>query len=306
MTVVYARGYRRFEGERSARRLRLVPIFREGYATAMRGVVLLVLRLLFILVPLILVGFFMYFQSGAVADALRRMPGAAARDEADVARTALSVSILLFHEWTGFWIVLLTLLVGAGLVTDDLRTRALPLYLVRPITPLDYFLGKFLVPVAALATYALLPGVLLWLLGASLRPSGESLQFLVDTRRVGLALLEHFAVLATGYASLVLLVSTVARRRGASVVLGALLFLGGQLLAVAAHGAAGPLGELVRGFSLFYDSQRVLRDGLGTSLPWDAGVDLPSVEFAWGVPAALFAGCALAVLRRARTTEVVS
>ena len=50
---------------------------------------------------------------------------------------------------------------GAPLVADDLGANAFPLYLVRPIRPLDYVLGKSLVFPALLAVATLLPGVAL-------------------------------------------------------------------------------------------------------------------------------------------------
>ena len=304
--TVYARGYRAFQGTKSARGLRFLPIFREARRDAVRGVLLLVFRLVFILIPLVLIGFFLYFQSGALAATMRRMPGAGSLSELETARRGLATALLLFHEWTGFWIVLLTLFVGAGLVADDLRTRALPLYLVRPITPFDYFLGKWLVPASVLATYVLAPGLLLVLLAASMRPSGETLDFLLDRRDVVVALVVHYAVLAVGYTSLVLLVSTLAKRRLTAIVVGALVFLGGTLVATTASGVAGPLGDAARAASLYADTQRVLRDGLGETLPYGQALQLPSTAAAFFVPGALLVACAVAVLRRARTSEVVA
>ena len=37
----------------------------------------------------------------------------------------------------------LTLIVGSGLIADDRRDNAIPLYLSKPLTPLEYLLGKF-------------------------------------------------------------------------------------------------------------------------------------------------------------------
>lgn len=304
--TVHARGYRPLREKHRTRGLRFLPIFREARRDAMRGVMLLVFRLVFVLLPLVLIGFFLYFQSGPLAAILRRNAPGVELDDLDTARQSLSIAILLFHDWTALWIVLLSLFVGAGVVADDLRTRALPLYLVRPITPLDYFLGKWLVPASALVVYVLCPGLLLVLLAASMRPTGETWAFLVDRRDVVLALLHHFAVLAVGYASLVVLVSTVARRRLSAIVIGALVFLGGTLVSVTADGVDGPLGDAARAASLYANAQRVLQDGLGSSLAFGAQRQLPSTTAAYVVTGGLFLACAVAVLRRARTSEVVS
>jgi hypothetical protein len=177
---------------------------------------------------------------------------------------------------------------------------------VRPITPFDYFLGKWLVPASVLLVYVLLPGLLLVLLSASMRPSGETLDFLADRRDVVVALLVHYAVLAVGYTSVVVLVSTVAKRRITAIVIGALVFLGGTLVATTAVGVEGPLGDAARAASLYADSQRILRDGLGETLPYRSNLQLPSTTAAFFVPGALFVACLVAVLRRARTSEVVS
>src|SRR5207237_1775851 len=112
------------------------------------------------------------------------------------------------------------------------------------------------------------PGLLLVVFAAFLRPSGTSFEFLVQQGDVVVGLLRHFAVLATAYTSLVLLVSACVRRRLTAIVLSVLAFLGGGLVAAAAHGVEGPLGDVARACSLYDDAYRVLRDALGTGLPW--------------------------------------
>jgi ABC-type transport system involved in multi-copper enzyme maturation permease subunit len=56
----------------------------------------------------------------------------------------------------GFILGLLTLIVGAGLIANDRRSNALPLYLARPLSPTEYIVGKLGVVVAfALAVTAI-------------------------------------------------------------------------------------------------------------------------------------------------------
>ncbi|MFN7974177.1 MAG: hypothetical protein U0166_17810 [Acidobacteriota bacterium] len=62
--------------------------------------------------------------------------------------------------------VLVTVFAGAGLISGDLRTRALPLYLSRPVSRFDYALGKFLVIEFFLGLVTLLPSELLVFLRA--------------------------------------------------------------------------------------------------------------------------------------------
>ena len=54
-----------------------------------------------------------------------------------------------FFQQAFFWqtlpLVLMTIYVGAGLISSDLSANALPLYFSKPITRTDYILGKFAV-----------------------------------------------------------------------------------------------------------------------------------------------------------------
>lgn len=120
-----------------------------------------------------------------------------------------------------FFVLLMTALVGAGIVADDLKSKAITLYLSRPITILDYIIGKGAVVVTLLALLAILPGlltaVLALLLGyASPTVAGEAaLAFL----GVGLLLTVFFAGLA------LLLSSLTSRKAFAGVGIFAILLL---------------------------------------------------------------------------------
>jgi len=80
-----------------------------------------------------------------------------------------------FLEWQSRYLFLLLLVVGAGLIAKDVKFKALQLYLAKPITNLEYILGKLGVVVFFLAMVTLVPGVLLFLIQAIL--VGDSLYF---------------------------------------------------------------------------------------------------------------------------------
>ncbi len=44
-----------------------------------------------------------------------------------------------------FWMFVVTALAGPGLIADDLKAQALPIYFARPVTPFTYLFGKWLV-----------------------------------------------------------------------------------------------------------------------------------------------------------------
>jgi ABC-2 type transport system permease protein len=61
--------------------------------------------------------------------------------------------------------MLLVLIVGPGLISQDLRFNALPLYLSRPLRRRDYFLGKLGVIVAFLGAVTVVPAVIAYVFG---------------------------------------------------------------------------------------------------------------------------------------------
>jgi ABC-2 type transport system permease protein len=61
--------------------------------------------------------------------------------------------------------MVLILLVGPNLISQDLRYNALPLYLSRPLRRIDYFLGKWGVIVVFLGAVTIVPAVAAYVLG---------------------------------------------------------------------------------------------------------------------------------------------
>jgi hypothetical protein len=191
--------------------------------------------------------------------------------------------------------------VGAGLIAEDLKARALPLYLVRPVTPFDYWLGKLLVPVRVLAVTVLAPGLALILIGALFQPSERMLPFLWDRRGLVVAVVLHWAYVALVWSSLALFVSAVARGRGAAIVLGGILFFAGVVSQLVASHLDGRTAELLHATSLYQDGRAVLGagiEGVRGRLP-----EVPDALLVGGAVVLLAAGV---VVRRARTVEVVA
>jgi ABC-2 type transport system permease protein len=59
------------------------------------------------------------------------------------------------------FVFFITVYVGSGLIADDLRARALQLYLSRPLTRMQYIAGKAAILMVALASVTWLPAMLL-------------------------------------------------------------------------------------------------------------------------------------------------
>lgn len=75
-----------------------------------------------------------------------------------------SGSFLVYLRTQMMFAFLVTIFAGSGVISGDLRTRALPLYLSKPIGRGDYVLGKLLVPSTLIAMVTLVPAELLLLL----------------------------------------------------------------------------------------------------------------------------------------------
>jgi ABC-2 type transport system permease protein len=71
----------------------------------------------------------------------------------------------VFLSWELWFAMLLVLLAGPNLISQDLRYNALPLYFSRPLRRTDYFIGKLGVIVALLAMAIILPAIVAYLLG---------------------------------------------------------------------------------------------------------------------------------------------
>ncbi len=70
-----------------------------------------------------------------------------------------------FFQFEIFFSMLLVVLVGPGLISQDLRFNAMPLYFSRPLRRSDYFLGKLGVIAVFLGAVMIAPAVVAWVLG---------------------------------------------------------------------------------------------------------------------------------------------
>jgi ABC-2 type transport system permease protein len=70
-----------------------------------------------------------------------------------------------FFQIELFFSMILVLLVGPNLISQDLRFNALPLYFSRPLRRIDYFMGKLGVIGVFLGAVAILPALIAYVLG---------------------------------------------------------------------------------------------------------------------------------------------
>jgi ABC-type transport system involved in multi-copper enzyme maturation permease subunit len=81
-------------------------------------------------------------------------------------REVLWRSVFLFtFKAELFWVFVVIVRAGPGLIADDLKSRALPIYFARPVTPLTYLAGKWMVVACYIGLVVLVPNLLALILG---------------------------------------------------------------------------------------------------------------------------------------------
>lgn len=158
---VYERAYRRYEGPLTAERRRFLIVPRYAFGDVFRSRLFTAFYTLCFGYPLVCaVLIYLHYN----ASALKIL-------ELDPSKLlSIDEKFFLFFlriqgNVLGF---LVTLVVGPSLVSPDLRSNGLALYLSRPFSRTEYVAGKMTVLVVLLSAITWIPGVLLFLLQAYL------------------------------------------------------------------------------------------------------------------------------------------
>jgi ABC-type transport system involved in multi-copper enzyme maturation permease subunit len=307
--AVYERGYRTYNGDFSGAPAWYV-IYRENYRLAFSSWGFRILGLLF-LIWFVIWGAGIYFTLG-IADNSQRMSRGMAGQQPWTAAVQLKQMLLVFYGGVSILTGLLAILVGSGLISGDLRARALPLYLVRPIRSWEYVLGKALVLPRVLLWTCLAPGLIYYLLVGVWRPPGESAAWLADNLDIIESIFMHYITASVSYTGLMLFLSARTERGGAVVSMAAAILFAGSLLSVLMSQLDG-VGQVMK--------------YAGIPLNTVAGITRNSIEATWATQShsdqldevlshiptptgALLLGIVLlglgvfGALRRARTVEV--
>lgn len=104
--------------------------------------------------------------------------------------------------------MLLILIVGPNLISQDLRYNALPLYFSRPLRRFDYFLGKWGVVVAFLGAVTIAPAIVAYVLGLLF---SLDLTILRETFPLLLASIAYGLLISASAGTLILALSSLSR-----------------------------------------------------------------------------------------------
>lgn len=190
---IVASGYRRWEGTRRGRAWRFLVIARAGVRVTGRSrwlwrfVLLAWLPLLYYGLAFFAVG---QLTEARTIDAAKDMwqfqvlrgtfGGPLAErflEDPTAQRPAIWAALIHFfmHYTQIFCVMIVVAIVGPRLVSEDLRSRALALYLARPITRLDYVAGKLAVVCFWVSAVTLFPALALYALSIVFSPSIDAL-----------------------------------------------------------------------------------------------------------------------------------
>ncbi|MDA1296958.1 MAG: ABC transporter permease subunit [Chloroflexi bacterium] len=227
---VFDLGYQRYEGQREGRWRARKAVYVDGLRIALgigRGGRAKILPWLFVAVA-IAVGLIFALNAGAVD----RVVGEGAAEAADLP------SHSDYYAFGAILLFLFAAVVGPELLCPDRHNRVINLYLVRPITSIDYVAARFLAFLTIMLVVAWLPQIVL-LAGLAFGASQPG-DYLVDNWQDIPKFLAAGAAIAVYTTSMGLAVAAFTTRRGYASVGLVGLFVISQF-------AAGILGEVASG-----------------------------------------------------------
>jgi ABC-2 type transport system permease protein len=171
---IFDQGYQHWSGQLSGHAWRWLAITRRGVKTALQGRFVR-LAILASWLPALMLAFVLCMwglverQSDLVETFKPFLTSLLGRPVILGPREyRIDIWTLCFHyflSWELGFVMVLVLLVGPNLVSQDLRYNALPLYFSRPLRRIDYFLGKLGVIAALLGLSVIGPALVAFVLG---------------------------------------------------------------------------------------------------------------------------------------------
>lgn len=222
------KGYRHYEGKRHGRLTRSLTIARCGTRLALkkRGLIAMVLLGIapaFVLAVLI-------FQASK-ADEFIKLAGrfiySSGEWELLVGKTPTLAGIWQvifsrFFIWQLIPVAIVVTYVGPELISQDLRVRALQVYYARPVTRVDYILGKLMVVAVFVGMLTVVPAVLLYTVGVIL---SKSIVVVGETWPILVGILGGYLLVSVVAGVLVLVCSSLSRRSGYVAIAWAILLI---------------------------------------------------------------------------------
>jgi len=257
-------------------------------------------------------GFGLYFSVG-VSESMERFMsrGGETRSFEMISLGLLKNTITGFYFTTSVLSALFCMFCGSGLIADDVRHRALSLYLVRPLSPVDYAIGKAIVLPKLLFKAYLLPGLLFFLLTALWQEDISAMTFVKGHFDVVLNLLYLWLITSLGVSGVMLALSARHNSRGPVMGIAAAVFFGGIIIQLIGRRLGGLLGEFMRHCSVIMNGWGLLVEGTFSPRRTPSPERLterleqfPSTGLGLVVALAVFALGFAITMRRAQSAEI--
>lgn len=212
---IFDQGYQHWQGTLSGHTWRWLAITRHGVRVQIKNRILRFLILLAWIGPaMALVGFVALWglveqKSAGVLALLQFLPPELLGDAKAFRPAVWTLAYSYFFMAEMYFIMLIVVVAGPGLISRDLRFNALPLYLARPVTRLDYFLGKLGVIGVIVGMVAVGPAVFAYVVGICFC---LDLSVIRDTYRILLGSIAYGLVITLSIGLLILAMSSLTRR----------------------------------------------------------------------------------------------
>jgi ABC-2 type transport system permease protein len=214
---IFDQGYQHWSGHTSSHAWRWLAITRRGVGTALQGRLVRLALILacfpaILLVAVLCVWGLIERQSALIDTVKPYLMALLGQPILDGPREyRVEIWTICFHyflSWQLWFSMVLVLLVGPNLISQDLRYNALPLYFSRPMRRIDYFIGKLGVIVALLTALIIVPSIVAYLLGLLF---SLDITIIRDTSRVLLASIVYGLVISISTGMLMLALSSLSR-----------------------------------------------------------------------------------------------
>lgn len=214
---IFDQGYQHWNGRLSGHAWRWLAVTREGVRAqwkkrATRSAVLVAFGPALILSALLIVWGLLEQQSSlldTIRPLLRGLPTEIVEGPKLYRASFWTMAYHYFFAVQTFFAMILVLIVGPDLISQDLRFNAMPLYFARPMRRIDYFLGKLGVIGFYLALVAIGPALAAFLLGLAF---SFELSVFRDTARLMGGVIAYGLLIVVSAGTLMLALSSLSRR----------------------------------------------------------------------------------------------
>jgi ABC-2 type transport system permease protein len=213
---IFDQGYQHWAGHLTGHAWRWLAITRRGVRNALEGrwmrVFLVMAWMPALILAFVLCLWGLLERQSALIDSIRPAlqfldaPILAGPKEFRKEIWTICYSYFLLYELR--FSMVLILLVGPNLISQDLRYNALPLYFSRPLRRIDYFFGKLGIIVALLGAIVIVPSIAAYILGLLF---SLDITILRDTFRILLASIAYGLVVSISAGLLILALSSLSR-----------------------------------------------------------------------------------------------